>query len=89
MVDLLSKLLAPRQIVEDLSRLYATFLVAREQVRPIRSDYFWYRFCTAAPAIQAFWPIEPIGGSITYMFSTLLHSSIPTSSTTKPLKTRN
>jgi hypothetical protein len=81
MVDLSSKLLAPRKIVEDLLPLCATFLVAREQVRPIRSDDFLYRFCTAAPAIQPFWPIETIGGSITYMFSTLLHSSIPTSST--------
>lgn len=42
---------------------------------------FLYRFCTAVPAILPFMPIEPIGGSITYMFSTLLHSSIPTGST--------
>jgi hypothetical protein len=40
-----------------------------------------YRFCTADSAKQPFWLIEHIGGSITYMLSTLLYSTIPTSST--------
>ncbi len=40
-----------------------------------------YFVCTALSAKWPFWPFEPNGGSITYMLSTLLSSSIPTSST--------
>ena len=42
---------------------------------------FLYRFCTADPAFGPFSVFLLFGESITYMFSTLLHSSIPTSST--------
>ena len=42
---------------------------------------FLYRFCTADPAFGPFLVFLLFGESITYMFSTLLHSSIPTSST--------
>jgi hypothetical protein len=45
------------------------------------SGIFLYFFCTAVSAKVPFWPVEQIGGSITYMLSTLLISTIPTSST--------
>jgi hypothetical protein len=38
-------------------------------------------FCTADPAFKPFLLFRPFGESITYMLSTLLHGSIPTSST--------
>jgi hypothetical protein len=40
-----------------------------------------YRFCTADSAFEPFLLFRLFGESITYMLSTLLHSSIPTSST--------
>ena len=42
---------------------------------------FLYRFCTADPAFEPFLLFRLFGESITYMLSTLLHSSIRTSST--------
>jgi hypothetical protein len=49
---------------------------------------FLYRFCTADSAFRPFLLFLLFGESITYMLSTLLHNSIPTSSTIHLPKTR-
>jgi hypothetical protein len=46
-----------------------------------KRNRFLYRFCTADSAFEPFLVFLLFGESITYMLSTLLHSSIPTSST--------
>ena len=53
----------------------------RSRLNQRKRNRFLYRFCTADSAFEPFWVFLLFGESITYMLSTLLHSSIPTSST--------
>jgi hypothetical protein len=51
----------------------------------LKRKRFLYRFCTADSAFEPFLLFRLFGESITYMLSTLLHSSIPTSSSARPV----